>query len=353
MSVDDRVQETAIRLKRLVETVELSSTDRFVADQCLRRLGQPLRLTVFGTDPRHAISLINLMMGQPVVSPSIPRARVQFMYGKTAHARVQFRDGSQEKIDGGEFRRLFEGNPTRVRIYVDLPVLKKLSFLVAAESDPEQLCADVDKTLPAADIAIWAGAELTPQLGEVWENLPDRLRDHSYLALSPKMDFASWKGIAQEVVEIIRVDPRRAQDAKDAEGGVDKEEFRESGGAQIVKTIKREIDLLIQSALDAGEVLLLRYGDQLAEASEIADESSLADGQANNAFEEMEVQTPPQKRKKAYSVPLGKLASRSRLLQSATPGVRKPAPAPRTVSMAIKNMPKNMTRPVSKVSTKQ
>lgn len=367
MSDDGRLKDTARRLKRLEESAELSRADRFMLEQCLRRIEQPLRLTVFGTDPRHAISLINLMIGQPVVSPSIPRARIQFLYSEKAHARLQFRDGTQERIDGTQFRRLFEDNPSRVRIYVDLPVLKKISILVAAEKDPEQLCVDVDKTLPATDIALWAGAELTPELAEVWENVPDRLRDHSYLVLSPKMEFQSWKGIAQEFVEILRVDPRRAQEAKDAEGGVDKEEFREAGGAQIVKTIKKEIDLLLQSALDAGDVLLMRYSEEAGEPEEAAIETEASmeldetrtditndpdldvRDENDEAMEQVLSRPIPDK---AYSVQLGKLASRSRLLNSSTPGVRKPAPAPRTVSMAIKNMPKNVARPVSKVATK-
>lgn len=345
MADEERLEETARRLKRLVETADLSRSDRFLAEQCLRRLEQPLRLSVFGTDPRHALWLVNLMIGQPVVSPSIPRARIQFIYSKTAYASVQYRDGSQERIEGNQFRRLFEGNPARVRIYIDLPVLKKLSILVAAEKEPDQLCADVDKTLLAADIALWAGAELSPVLSDVWESVPDRLRDHSYLVLSPEMAFGSWKGIAQEFVEIIRVDPRRAQEAKDASDGVDKEEFRESGGAQFVKTIKKEIDLLVQSALDGGEVLLLRYedgnGDDVPQAKLAAEvEDRLSE----------KVRSRPM-REQVYSVPLGKLASRSRLLQTAAPGVRKPV-TPRTVSMAIKNMPKNMTRPVSKTAIK-
>jgi hypothetical protein len=181
------------------------------------------------------------------------------------------------------------------------------------------------------------------------------------------MEFQSWKGIAQEFVEILRVDPRRAQEAKDAEGGVDKEEFREAGGAQIVKTIKKEIDLLLQSALDAGDVLLMRYSEEAGEPEEAAIETEASmeldetrtditndpdldvRDENDEAMEQVLSRPIPDK---AYSVQLGKLASRSRLLNSSTPGVRKPAPAPRTVSMAIKNMPKNVARPVSKVATK-
>ncbi|MEO0509268.1 MAG: hypothetical protein AAF065_05370, partial [Verrucomicrobiota bacterium] len=247
MSDDNGELEAALRLKELIDHAELTRADKALAERCLRRLSQPLRLTVFGTDTRHAISLINLMIGQPVVSPSIPRARIQFLHGDVAHARLQFRDGTQRRIEGSEFRQLFDDNPTRVRIYIDLPVLKKLSILVAAEENPTALCSDADKTLPAADIAMWAGAELSAPLIEAWETMPDRLRDHSYLVLSPKMDFANWKELAQEFVEVMRVDPTAAQEAKDGPEGVDKVAFKESGGAQLVKTVKKEIDLLMQA----------------------------------------------------------------------------------------------------------
>ncbi len=348
MSEDNRVAETALRLKELIDNGDLSGNDRYMAERCLRRLEQPLRLTVFGTDPKHAIQLINLMVGQPVVSPNISRARIQFLHGQSAYARLQYRDGSQERIDGKDFRRLFDDSPSRVRIYLDLPVLKKISLLVAAEKSTKSLCADVEKTLPPADIAIFAGDELTHELNNVWQSLPDRLQHHSYLVLSPDMDYDSWKPIAQEFVEILRVDPRRAQAAKSAEGGVDKEEFKESGGAQLVKTIKREIDLLLQSSLDASEVLLLRYSDDADEAVEPSDDHE--DGLPPGISEEvMQQLRSPQLREQVYSVPLGKLASRSRMLGAAA---SPPTVTSRTLSMAIKNMPKSVVRPMSKVATK-
>ena len=123
------------RLGRLIETVELSRNDRFLAERCLRRIENPLRLTIFGTDTEHSISLLNLMIGQSVVSPLMPRARVQFVYGDEIYARLQFRDGSQERVEGSDFKGLFDRQPSKVRIYANLPVLKKISILVAAEPD--------------------------------------------------------------------------------------------------------------------------------------------------------------------------------------------------------------------------
>ncbi len=363
MSEDNRVKQAAHRLSDLIERAELSQPDKALAERCMLRLAQPLRLTVFGTDTKHAISLINLMIGQPVVSPSISRARIQFLHGDVAHARLQFHDGTQKRIEGSEFRRLFDSNPSRVRIYIDRPVLKKLSILVSAEKNLTSLCADVDKTFPPADIAMWAGGELSEPLIEAWENMPDRLRDHSYLVLSPEMDFANWKEIAQEFVEVMRVDALAAIDAKQAPGGVDKVAFKDSGGAQLVRTVKKEIDLLVQSALDASEVLFLRYADQMKPATPLETDSAKSDETAaplvledtpqdtqdTEAIIDRVLSVPV--RERVCSVPLGKLASRSRLLNSPA-AKNQPKQTQRSVSTAIKNMPKNVSRTVSKTAPK-
>ncbi|MEO0943450.1 MAG: hypothetical protein AAFY06_01220 [Pseudomonadota bacterium] len=360
MSDDDSVKVTAARLRHLIDNGNLSASDRAIAEQCQRRLEQPLRLTVFGTDPRHAIGLINLMVGQPVVAPSINRARIHFFYGEEPHARLQFRDGSRKRLEGSEFRRLFDDNPSWVRIYINLPVLKKLSLLVATETQTRALCSDVEKTLPASDIALWAGADLNEALAQVWERVPQRLRDHSYLVLSPEMDFASWRPVAQEFVEVLRVDPRRAQDAKAAEGGVNKEAFKASGGAQFVRTIKKEIELLIQSALDASEVLFMRHAD-VADATKNADlptdqEEDWPDDDRRPKLTPAETEAlitriaSQQQGDPAYAVTLGKLASRSRLLGKSTSG---PQITQRTVSMAIKNMPRNASKSPKRVRSRR
>ncbi len=372
MSDDNGVNETTLRLRHLIETADLSRTDGFLAERCLRRLEHPLRVTVFGTDPSHAVSLVNLMLGKAIVPPTITRARIQFLHSEIDYARMQFRDGSQQRTEGSDFARLFDDAPSKVRICTDLPVLKKLSILIAAEANPKSLCSDVEKTLPAADITLWAGAALHPPMDEVWQSVPDRLRDHSYLVLSPEMESETWTELADEFAGVIRVDPIRAQDAKSGSGGVDKAAFKDSGGLDVVKTIKHEIDVLIQSAMDASEVLLLRYADQL-DANEDAPSGepveaaeSVQDGSAALPEEEsaqvVSIKAQPRavmpepapsepKRHPVISVPLGKLASRSRLMNQADPDGG-PKITQRTVSLALKNMPKNTSRPTSRVRTR-
>ena len=263
------------------------------------------------------------------------------------------RDGSQQRIEGSNFAGLFEDRPSKIRICTDLPVLKKLSILVATDKNAKSLCADAEKTIPAADVTLWAGDALTSPMDEVWKYVPDRLRDHSYLVLSPEMESESWAGIADEFAGIMLVDPMRAQDAKSAQGGVDKAAFKESGGAGIVKTIKHELGVLVQSALDASEVLLMRYADQLNETEtpepepEIPAEEVILDEEDDIRTR---VSSDPMSGR-VFSVPLGKVNSRSRMLRQAE-AEGKPVLTKRTVSLSLKNMPKNTSRPASRVRTK-
>ncbi|MDA8586197.1 hypothetical protein N9L47_07950 [Rhodobacteraceae bacterium] len=372
MIENDDQKRTALCLRRLIVKADISNSDRLLAERCLRRIEHPLRLTLFGTDPKHAISLLNLLIGRSVISSALPKARVQFFYGEIPHARLLFTDGTQETVEGSDFQKFFTDKLSKIRIYVDLPVLKKLSIVVATGRDPALLCSDEEKTLGSADIILWTGAELDDSMRAIWDLLPDRLRDHSYLVPSPNMDLASWQDIEQDFVDVIPVDPRRAQEAKNREGGVDKMTFKDSGGAQIVKTIKKEIDLLVRSAFDGGEVLLARFADEL---SEIDEDPTIAEACADPEAEQQPVDTADTSSAdmpipepeindnndrvksassddRPYSMPLGKQASRSRLLSSA--GQNSPAAEPqRTVSQAIKNMPKKVSPAASKSLAKR
>lgn len=382
MSKDhERLGAVASGLHKLLGKSQVSQPDRTLAERCLRRIEQPLRLTVFGCDPNHAISLANLMVGQVIVPPTIHRARVKLKYSTDPYVRLQLPDGSQRRIEGLAGGELFEANASHIWICRDLPVLRKISIQIATDRNPNLLCSDAARTLASADIAVWSGDELSAPLANVWKGVPDRLRDHSYLVLAPHMSRGSWKTIDHEFVEVLQVDPRRAQKAKDCAGGVDKVAFRESGGTQLVKVIKNEIELLVQSALDAGDLLLLRYAEQLAETDNIFNEVSAnlstepegdveiweknpseslsvseygtrsptdCDVLPENRFDRLP--SGPRVQEDVYSVPLGKVSSRSRLLSSAVPPTVPEMQTKRAVSLSMKNMPLRGT--ASKVAPK-
>ncbi len=353
--------DLAFRLHRLLDKVKISEADRYLAGRCIRRIEQPLRLTIVGTDPDYAIPLLNLMIGQAVVSPAMKRARIHFLYSEVPFAKIQYRGGRQKRIDGRDFRRLFEDNPSRVRIYLNLPVLKRMCLQVAVDTNAKALCADADKTLGGADITVWTGGELTDQMRDIWGCLPRALKDHSYLALAQRADISPWQEIQNEFVDVLRVNPIRAHNAKAGPNGADKEAFRAAGGSLLVKTMKSEIEMLVTSAFDTAEILLERYAEKIAaipnfddpddvvpksvkDVPSVPDEPSLAARIAPDLDELPSLD-------EVDPALIGHLAQRPKQM----PITRKRAASqPRTHSGPFpnKNMPVRDSRPISKLGSK-
>lgn len=335
MSIDQVAESTAQRLKSFVRHTDLEDEDVSLAAQALRLLEQPLRMVVFGTDPKHAISLVNLMVGESLIPSNLPVANIRLKHDTEPHAKIQRQDGEKQLIRGAEFSTVFEGKPAKTQICVDLPVLKKISVLLVAQNDAMALHGDLERWLSSADIVLWAGGEPSMPVMELWRSMHEQLRSHSYLVLSPNADPEAWRDFAPEFADLLYVDPRRAHAAKTRKGGVDKAAFKDAGGTVLVKTIKKEIDQNVQFGIDAAELLFARHADAFGQAN-LASPPSKADAEPSNKSDakkvrsletdnaEVELERAEERakaiervltrstREQNYSVPLGKVATRSR-----------------------------------------
>lgn len=262
MSADASDNTIAHRLVALIDSGRLSPDDVEIGHQCVRRLTQPLRLIVLGSDVGHAVGLLNLMSGYPIGAPRGDRVRIQCVQATKAFATADYGDGGSRTFARESFGDLFAEAPVRVKLGLDTPALKRLSLMVAAEADTEKMCQAMEQTLMASDVAIFAGSEASPPMISLWSRMPERLKDHSYLALAPGMPSESWRSIHDGFTDVLTIDTKAALAAKSQHGGVDKEAFRAAGGAALVKAIKRELEVLAQSAMDATDVLLSRYGSE-------------------------------------------------------------------------------------------
>lgn len=258
MNEAERVTDTANRLQKLVTAGILSDEDATTAMLCHRRLMQPLRLAIFGTNPKHALHLLNLLAGQALVPPFLGQVHVHVVYSDTPYAEIQLGNGDSKRIEGNDFREIFAENPVRAKLGVDLPLLQKVAFLINANPDSAELCIGATRALTPCDMVIWAGEEMDERMAETWFSMPQKIRDHSYLVLSHNADDQSWESVKTEFVGVHMVDARAAQAAKIKKGGVDKKAFRQSGGSAIVKDIKKDIENLRVSAFDGAEFILTR-----------------------------------------------------------------------------------------------
>ena len=262
MTVENELSITvARRLSRLLASKKLNESEVMAASLCLRRLNQPLRAVVFGTYPIHAISLLNLMIGKPLLPPRQRTARVKISHSANkTFADAQLGDGTVRRLTEERFGEMFADHPVKVKVSADLPVLNKVEFFLASDAEPEKLCLNDGKTLLFADFVIWAGGEMTEPLVSTWKQMPDQIRSHSHLVLPQSIDLDGWAPIRDEFVSALQVDPEQAQAAKARSGGADRETFEASGGMAFVSEVKREIGTLRQSALDLAQLILIRHG---------------------------------------------------------------------------------------------
>lgn len=266
MTDEAMVQETVIRLNAALKEGRVPDDSFELAEKCFRRLDEPLKVTIFGTDGRHAMSLLNLMAGQSLVSTNAKNLRVQAVYSDRMFAIAKYADGEQETVEGDAFTEVFEKNPVRVRVAADLPALRKITITAITHEDPEQLCEDVNTVLQGSGVVLWAGDSLDETMLEVWSALPQDLHDHSYLVLSPRMDLESWASVKNYLADDLTVDARLALVAKEKETGVDKDAFRAAGGTALVRAMKHEIDFSLKSAFDAAQIILAKTGDAAVSA---------------------------------------------------------------------------------------
>lgn len=254
--------ELVDRLISLLSRVHLSDADENVAQQCARRLSQPLRLILLGSDSQHAVSLLGFLVGLDLRCPTVDRLRVQCVFSSEPFASVEYSDGTTRTMGGNRISDAFSEDPVRVKIGFDSAVLRKLSFMIAVDRDEQQLSAEIEQTLVASDIALFCGDALSAPMRALIGRLPDRLKHHSYLTLPPAKPLAEWQEVADDFAGTVQIDPRAAQAAKSAVGGVDKEAFRQAGGTAMVRAVKRELDVLQQAAVDAAQVLLTRHAEE-------------------------------------------------------------------------------------------
>ncbi|WP_413718782.1 hypothetical protein [Silicimonas sp. MF1-12-2] len=144
--------------------------------------------------------------------------------------------------------------------------------------------------LDSTDVAIWTGGACSEAMRDLWDQLPEMVRAHSYLVLPPNGDAPGWDDLAQEFAGALSVDARLALHAKNRRRGVDKESFKAAGGTELVKIIKKEIDQLIKQSEDVVEILCLRYDAQLAETQEtVVDPSEPLNAKPRSIINEREI----------------------------------------------------------------
>ncbi len=332
MTQTDVSKKTTAALQSLIKEGRLKGNLATVARQCLRRMDSPMQIGIVGTDAALATGVLNLLAGKKLADPAIGHLSLQVEYGKKGSAVAHYADKSEATFTEADLDDAFKNNPQRVKLQLDLAPLSKASFYRITRDDPSNLQSILAKLADQMDVVLWCGQSFGRDDKVALESLEQRTRDHGHMLTSESCYPSVMDSIAdEEFVSIIPIDPFAAMTALNAEGGADKAAFKAAGGTELIKAIKKEIDVTLQAAIDAAEVIVTReLGEQSAPEAPKAEAPKAATAAAKAKPKKAE--KPKKPRSKPASKPVSKTAPKAAAEAKEKPAAKAKTAKPKRVS---------------------
>ncbi len=282
-------QSLAIRvheeLKQAVASGLLPEAAHKRAMQLAGRLDQPVRIALLGMEGAGKSRILNLLVGSKVIPESVNLPTVQLTHGDTTQAICTLDDGTKKTLDHFGEKTTFETvdilkiiavKPTFVELRIPLPALKKISVLdVASTNEPEALSAACQWAAKRCEVAMWCTKGYVPAEQAIWAQMPDLIKDHAFLMLTHadqiaaagKLDIAIAavrKAAGDEFNHVLPIATLDALASRGADGAVDKEKMRSSGGTALIGAVLKQVDQGRQAFVDLGDILLHQNAEALA-----------------------------------------------------------------------------------------
>ena len=259
-----------IQLEHSLASGNLPSKAQHAGKRFLDRLKSPVRTVISGLSGSGKSQLLNLLVGQCIVPGYTALPPLSLSWAQHPQTVVTLHDGTVESRDAVDLHGLTSARVKFVEARAALPILKRISLLeVTADQPMDNHSHAIDWATGRADIVLWCSQEFGPQERDIWSNVPDGLKDHSFLVLT-KADAMSPADlqarisalqdvVAEEFHSLIPVATLQAIAAQ-ASDTIDKPALNASGGAALIAAILRLVDLGRQADIDGVLLFLNRYG---------------------------------------------------------------------------------------------
>lgn len=276
-SLGTKVQDS---LEQAVKSGLLSKDVQIQAEQLLDRLKTPVRLSLLGMPGSGKSTLLNLLVGAEVVPEGARLPTLNLTYGPEEQAICTLADGSKKTFPTANAHAIAALSPVFVEMRLPLAALKKISVLeIVAPNDPTAIHRASQWAAKRTDIALWCTGGYDEVEQRIWSQMPDMIKDHAFLMLT-RVELLQSQGIFDEMLSAVKsnatgefdrvlpIATRKALNSRKADGSVDKDMMRESGGLALISGVLKQVELGRQSTIDQADVLLLQNADALADIDE-------------------------------------------------------------------------------------
>lgn len=269
-----RVQQD---LARAIASGHLPAPAQARAIALMDRIEKPVRLGLLGQPKTGKSLLLNLLAGTDVLPRDLRLPTLELTYGATPFLICTLADGRKTAIDSADLRHVTALAPIFVEMQLPLPALQKISLLeVVAPGDPAALHRASQWAAKRTDVVLWCSLSFDAQDQRIWAQMPALIQDHGFLMIT-KADILRAKGQLDSTLararaaaggdfnQILAIATQDAIAARRADGSVDKDRMRDSGGMALIAAVLKQVALGKQSAQDAADMLLAQHPEARAE----------------------------------------------------------------------------------------
>ncbi|WP_227268603.1 P-loop NTPase family protein [Roseobacter weihaiensis] len=206
--------------------------------------------------------------------------------------------GRRSEIRAQEVTRIFSTHPAGVQSSfgpgrsITLPltpaVLGGVQLVdVALPQDPAAWPRAMARMVEVADIVLWCTEGFAPPEATLWAQVPDALKDHSFLVLT-KADLLARQGllearitglqavVTEEFHSLFPTTTPRLMSRIDAGTGVSETDLAASGVKALIEAVANLVASGHRADMDSAMLFLQRHGEALAAAPASADLASVA-----------------------------------------------------------------------------
>lgn len=281
---DDTVIE---RLEGALDAEALPKAARDYARHLVRRLSQPVRVSVLGLPASGKSQLVNMFLGEAVVPEGARLPTTEFAFGREPQMVITGADGAVVRVHGADISSVSGASSAFLRVELPIDILQRVNLLeVVTDGSSEELTSGVDWVVRRTDIALWCTQDFTQAEQAIWRRVPDSMKDHAFLVLT-KADLLSAKSllrervaaletvVAEEFHSLFAVATTQAIRAHRGDT-VDEAMFHASGGGALTSEVLRHAERGRRADFDSAHMFLARYQvDPAAKPRTVSDQSNV------------------------------------------------------------------------------
>lgn len=284
ITMRDTPESVLPALDRLLDDPALPARAALAGRQLRDRMSSPIRVAILGGKDSGKSQLLNLIAGERLLpdGASLPDTEVRF--GSERRYALVDANGEEKPVRAAELMHLGQAAAPLLRIEAPLPVLSTLTLIeVAARDTAAGERAAVKWAAGRADVVVWCSQTFDQAERWLWSSMPDRLKDHGFLALTKADELIRIGTLAERISELadvvadefhslIPVATLQGLAALTRPGGVDHDALGASGAEALIAELLAHVEQGRRADLDAALLFLTRYGaaSGTAEAADAA-----------------------------------------------------------------------------------